>query len=64
VAPHERDRLLAGGRLGAVTMLPPLTAGLVRLSLAWVFALAVFSLAARRTRPEGADSPHYRSART
>lgn len=41
---------LAGERLGAVTLLPPTPAGLVRLAIAWAIALAVLSLAARVSR--------------
>jgi hypothetical protein len=50
---------LAGERLGAVTLLPPLTHGLLRLSLSWAIALAVFSVLVRRLTPEG-DVPRYR----
>ena len=38
---------LAGERLGAVT-LPPLTYGLLRLSISWAIALVVFSVVVRR----------------
>ena len=46
---------LAGERLGAVTLLPPLASGLFRLSLSWAIALVVFSAVVRRVtgpRPE------------
>lgn len=47
---------LAGGRLGAVTLLPPLAYGLLRLSISWAIALVVFSAVVRRVAPErGAD---------
>ena len=38
----------AGDRLGAVTLLPPLTYGLVRLSISWAIALVIFSAVVRR----------------
>jgi len=50
---------LAGERLGAVTLLPPLTHGLLRLSLSWAMAMVIFSVVARRLAPEG-DPPCYR----
>ena len=43
---------LAGERLGAVTLLPPLTYGLLRLSVGWAIALLVFSAVVRRLAPE------------
>jgi hypothetical protein len=47
---------LAGERLGAVTLLPPLTYGLLRLSVSWAIALLVFSAVVRRVAPgRGAD---------
>lgn len=47
---------LAGERLGAVTLLPPLTYGLLRLSVSWAIALFVFSAVVRQVAPEhGAD---------
>ena len=47
---------LAGERLGAVTLLPPLAHGLFRLSISWAIALVVFSAVVRRVAPErGAD---------
>lgn len=47
---------LAGERLGAVTLLPPLAYGLLRLSISWAIALVIFSAAVRRVAPErGAD---------
>ena len=39
---------LAGERLGAVTLLPPITLGVLRLAISWAIALAVFSVLARR----------------
>jgi hypothetical protein len=52
---------LAGERLGAVTLLPPLTHGLLRLSISWAIALVVFSAVVRRITPEG-DVPRYRTS--
>ena len=49
---------LAGERLGAVTLLPPLTHGLLRLSISWAIALVVFSVVVRRLTPER-DEPRY-----
>jgi hypothetical protein len=47
---------LAGERLDAVSLLPPLTYGLLRLSVSWAIALLVFSTVVRRVAPEpGAD---------
>jgi Protein of unknown function (DUF2878) len=43
---------LAGEGLGAVTLLPPLGYGLLRLSITWAIALAVFSVVVRRVSPE------------
>ena len=43
---------LAGEGLGAVTLLPPLGYGLLRLSISWAIALAVFSVVVRRVSPE------------
>ena len=51
---------LAGERLGAVTLLPPLTHGLVRLSISWAVALALFSVVLRRVAPEP-DAPRSRT---
>ncbi len=51
---------LAGEGLGAVTLLPPLALGLVRLSVGWAVALAVFALVVRLEAPE-AGVPRYRS---
>ena len=53
---------LAGERLGAVTLLPPLTHGLLRLSISWAVALALFSLVVRRVAPEP-DPPRSSSTR-
>jgi hypothetical protein len=47
---------LAGERLGAVTLLPPLAYGLLRLSVSWAIALIIFSAVVRWVAPErGAD---------
>ena len=47
---------LAGERLGAVTLLPPLTDGLLRLSIIWAIACLVFSIVVRVVAPQpGAD---------
>ena len=51
---------LAGERLGAVTLLPPLTHGLLRLSIGWAIALVVFSAVLRRVSPQQ-DAPRYRA---
>ena len=51
---------LAGERLGAVTLLPPLTHGLLRLSIGWAIALVVFSAVLRRVNPQQ-DAPRYRA---
>ena len=48
---------LAGERLGAVTLLPPLTHGLLRLSLSWAVALVIFSAVVRQVPP--ARGSHY-----
>jgi hypothetical protein len=50
---------LAGERLGAVTLLPPLAHGLLRLSLAWMIALALFSVVVRLASAEPLR-PQYR----
>lgn len=52
---------LAGERLGAVTLLPPLTHGLARLSVSWAVALVVFSAVVRRVTRH-AEAASYRSA--
>jgi len=49
---------LAGERLGAVTLLPPLTPGLLRLSISWAIALVVFSVVVRRVA-RGRHGPRY-----
>ena len=49
---------LAGERLGAVSLLPPLTQGLLRLSISWAIALVVFSVVVRRLTPER-NGPRY-----
>ena len=51
---------LAGERLGAVTLLPPLTLVALRLSVAWALAFFLFSVAVRRVAPAGAG-PRYRA---
>ncbi len=51
---------LAGERLGAVTLLPPLTLGLLRLSMSWAIALVVLSVVVRRVASER-DAPRYRA---
>ena len=43
---------LAGERLGAVTLLPPLGQSLFRLSISWAIALVVFSAVVLRVAPE------------
>ena len=52
---------LAGERLGAVTLLPPLTQGVLRLSMSWAIALVVCAAVVRRVTPEQ-DVPRYRTA--
>ena len=50
---------LAGERLGAVTLLPPLAQSLLRLSISWAIALVVLSAVVLRIAPErGADYRH------
>ena len=49
---------LAGERLGAVTLLPPLAHGLLRLSVSW--AIALLALSAVVGRLGSADAPRYR----
>jgi hypothetical protein len=51
---------LAGERLGAVTLLPPLSNGLLRLSISWAVALVLFSTVVRRLSPTR-EPPCYRS---
>lgn len=41
---------LAGARLGAVTLVPPVGAGLLRLSICWTVAMAIFAWVQRRTQ--------------
>ena len=43
---------LDGERLGAVTLMPPLTQSLLRLSICWALALMIFSAVTRRVAPE------------
>jgi hypothetical protein len=50
---------LAGERLGAVTLLPPLARGLLQLSVSWAIALLAFSAIVRRLGSE--DAPSYRA---
>lgn len=52
---------IAGQRLGAVTLLPPLTLGLLRLSITWGIALVVFSVVVRRVTPDGHWPLYHRS---
>jgi len=47
---------LAGARLGAVALLPPVAVGLVRLAIVWALALAVLSATARFSRDDPAIS--------
>jgi hypothetical protein len=48
---------LAGERLGAVVLLPPLPYSLLRLSISWAIALTILSRVTGRMEPErGADS--------
>lgn len=50
---------LAGERLGAVTLLPPLAQSLLRLSISWAIALVVFSAVVPQIALErGADYRH------
>lgn len=49
---------LAGERLGAVTLLPPLSHGLLRLSVTWAVALLVFSAVTRRLTRGVAGRPY------
>lgn len=51
---------VAGERLGAVTLLPPVTEGLLRLSIAWAIALAVCSVVVRRVTVDD-QWPRYRT---
>ncbi len=51
---------LAGGRLGALTLLPPETLGLERLAMCWGVAMYAFALAVRRISSE-TGSPMYRT---
>jgi hypothetical protein len=50
---------LAGERLGALTLLPPISTGLLRLSITWAIALLVFSAVTRRVAPD-AGAARYR----
>ena len=53
---------LAGERLGAITLLPPITYGLLRLSVCWAIALLVFCAVVRRIAPQR-DPTRYRVSR-
>jgi hypothetical protein len=53
---------IAGQRLGAVTLLPPQTHGLLRLSITWAIALVAFSVVVRRVTADG-QWPRYRTSR-
>ena len=44
---------LAGERLGAVVLLPPVSLGLLRLAIAWGLALTVLSVVTRGEMPDG-----------
>ncbi|MEO5894106.1 MAG: DUF2878 domain-containing protein [Vicinamibacterales bacterium] len=50
---------VAGERLGAVTLLPPLMNGLLHISISWAIALLVFFAVVRRVSLER-DAPRYR----
>jgi hypothetical protein len=50
---------LAGERLGAVILLPPLERGLLQLSVSWAIALLAFSAVVRRLGSK--DTPSYRA---
>jgi hypothetical protein len=55
---------LAGERLGAVTLLPPLTQSLLRLSIGWALALVILSAVTPQGAPElahAANRPMSRS---
>ncbi len=54
---------LAGERLGAITLLPPLMPSLLRLSINWAIALVVCAAVVRRVTPEP-DVPRYRTAQS
>ena len=54
---------IAGQRLGAVTLLPPVTHGLLRLSVTWGIALVVFSVVVRRVSVDG-HWPRYHTSRS
>lgn len=46
---------LAGERLGAVTLLPPVGHGMLRLSVTWAAALIIFSSVVRTLAPDSAS---------
>jgi hypothetical protein len=54
---------VAGERLGAVTLLPPVTHGLLRLSITWAIALVAFSMVVRRVTADG-RWPRYHTSRS
>ena len=51
---------IAGERLGAVTLLPPVTLAVLRLSIAWALACGAFSVVVRRVTSDG-PWPRYRT---
>jgi hypothetical protein len=51
---------LAGERLGAITLSPPLTSGLIHLSLCWAVAMMLFHIAGLRLRSTLSNPPQYR----
>ena len=52
---------IAGQRLGAVTLLPPVTHSLLRLSRTWAIALVAFSVVVCRVTPDG-QGPGYHAS--
>jgi hypothetical protein len=54
---------IAGQRLGAVTLLPPVRHGVLRLSLTWAIALVAFSVVVRRVTADG-HWPCYHTSRS
>jgi hypothetical protein len=54
---------VAGERLGAIALQPPLINGLLGISFSWAIALLVFSAVVRRVSPER-DPPRYRGLLT
>lgn len=47
---------LAGDRMGALTLLPPLTYGMERLALSWALAMVLFAVLVRRSARGGAPA--------